>query len=347
MIYINGRFLTQSLTGVQRYAIEICKQLPKTINGQSLVLLIPKTDFLKFEALDHLSVIQFGFFKGNLWEQIDLPIFLKKRNASLLLNFGGIGPVFYKNKITYIHDLAFKHSPESYAFLFQKMYQFLIPKSAKNSKKILTVSEYVKKDIYATYSYKNVEVVYPAISSKFSTKGMEREKIILAVSSLSPRKNIKRVIEAFCKLETDYKLVFIGSAETTFSNFNIDDYKNKNSIIFTGYLKDNAIIDYYRRASVFIYASISEGFGIPPLEAQACGCPCLVANVTSLPEVYKDSVEYCDPYSVDDIKNKLEKLIHNQALRDSLIKKGLENTQRYSWKESAKKLLDIIIAETN
>jgi glycosyltransferase involved in cell wall biosynthesis len=342
MIVINARFLTQKTTGVQRYAIEICKCLPKSIKGEEIIFVAPKGELITREELNTLKIEQFGDFKGHLWEQINLVSFLKKNDNPILLNFGGIGPIYYKNKITYIHDLAFKYYPETFSYFFQKAYNLFVPISAKKSLKVITVSNYVKKDIENSFNIKDIEVVYCAQSNHFENLNLKREKIILAVSSLDPRKNFNRIINAYQQLDTDYKLYFVGAKSKSFSEINVNKESSNENIIFTGYLNDNDLIKLYNRASIFIYASLFEGFGMPPLEAQACGCPCLVSNKTSLPEVYLDSVEYCEPTSIESIKNKLELLINNKEKRDDLVKKGYKNIARFSWEMSAKKLISII-----
>ena len=122
-------------------------------------------------------------------------------------------------------------------------------------------------------------------------------------------------------------------------------FKN-NNIIFTGYINDQELIELYNKASIFIYASLFEGFGMPPLEAQACGCPCIVSDKTSLPEVYLDSVEYCEPKSIENIKNKLELLIENPNRREDLVRKGYKNIKRFNWELSSNKLASIIASQT-
>lgn len=342
MIVINSRFLTQKITGVQRYAIEICKKLPELIKNEKIVFVAPKQPLLNKTHLPNIEILQVGNFSGNLWEQIDLVLFLKKHKSPVLINFSGIGPTFYKNKILYIHDLSFKYFPEHFSYFFQKSYNFLIPISAKNSKKVITVSDYVKKDLETVLEIKNIQIIYPAISSKFKQLNLKREKIILCVSSIDPRKNIIRVIKAYQNLKTDYKLIFIGSKSNSFSTLKLKKEKLNTNITFTGYLDDNKLIEYYNRASIFVYASTFEGFGIPPLEAQACGCPCIISKTTSLPEVGLNSVEYCDPFSIDDIKNKIENLVNDEDLRSNLISKGFINVERFGWKTSAEKLTKII-----
>lgn len=345
MIVINARFLTQKTTGVERYAIEICKRISKNIGSHKVIFVAPKGKLNKIDGLNNIIIKQFGFFKGSIWEQIDLFLFLKKNKSPLLLNFSGIGPFNYKNKIIYLHDLAFKHHPENFSFLFQKIYNVLIPISIKKSKKIITVSKFVKQDIITNYGLTNIEVIYGSYSNKFKNLSLKREKIILAVSSLDPRKNFNRIIKAYQNLETDYKLVFVGSKSKIFSKIIINEGFDDKNIIFTGYLTDEDLVKIYNKASIFIYASIFEGFGIPPLEAQACGCPCIVSNVTSIPEVCNNSVIYCDPFSIEDISRKIQNLTTDFEKREELVKKGFENIKIYNWDTSAKKLTSIILKE--
>ena len=343
MIIINVRFLTQQLTGVQRFAFEICKRLPKKIGNKKVVFVVPDEEIInKFDDDKELVII--GRFKGQLWEQISLPAFLKKNNNPLLINFAGIAPVFYKHKIMVLHDLAFKHHKEWFNFYFRIAYNLFIPISIRNSKILVTVSEYVKEDIRKTYKLKKekIKVIYNAPSKKFINIESKRKKIILTVSSIDPRKNLKRIIEAFNSVESDYKLIIVGKKHKTFSNLGLREETLNDNIIFTGYLPDRELFKMYNNAEIFIYASLFEGFGIPPLEAQACGCACIVSNTTSLPEIYQNSVKYCDPYSVESIKNGMINLINDAEFRNQLSNKGLENVKLFTWEKSTKEFIKII-----
>ncbi|MCF7566777.1 glycosyltransferase family 4 protein [Sabulilitoribacter arenilitoris] len=343
MIVINARFLTQRMTGVQRYAFEVCSRLPKKIGNKKLIFIAPNETIIN-KLNNDIDIVFVGKFKGQLWEQISLPAFLKKNKNPMLINFVGIAPIFYKNKIMFLYDLAFKHHPEWFSYSFQKLYNFLIPVSLKNSKRIITDSNYVKQDIVKTYKIPNskINVIYAAPSNKFINKNLKREKFILTVSSIDPRKNLERVIKAFNKIESEYKLVIVGKKSKTFSNVELNEKIINDNIIFTGYLTDDELIDIYNKAELFIYASLFEGFGIPPLEAQACGCACIISNVTSLPEVYEDSVEYFDPRSTDSIKIKMEEMINNKDKMMKLRNLGVINLKRYNWGDSTSKLKSII-----
>jgi len=166
------------------------------------------------------------------------------------------------------------------------------------------------------------------------------------VGSLDPRKNFKGLIRAFLKANlNDLKLLIIGEKNKIFSSQEIEELKQNDRLVFAGYVPDEKLLDLYRGAEAFVFPSFFEGFGIPPLEAQSCMCPVLVSNVTSLPEVFGDSVLYCDPYDVDDIARKIRELVENRPLRERLIEKGLENAKRFSWEKSAqviyRKILDL------
>ena len=277
-IVINARFLTQRVTGVQRFAIEICKRLPQVIGDTKIVYIAPKGKLFISDLKFSSELIQLGKFKGQLWEQIDLPLYLKKNGNPLLINFVGIAPVFYRRKVMFLYDLAFKHHPEWFSFKFHTTYNTLVPLSLKNSLLVITDSNYVKEDISKTYNFKseNIHVLYAAPAENFINKNLTKEKFILTVSSIDPRKNLKRVIRAFSEIDTTYKLIIIGSKNKTFSNVQLNESHFKENIIFTGYLTDEKLIEFYNRAEIFIYASLFEGFGIPPLEAQSCGAVCIV-----------------------------------------------------------------------
>jgi glycosyltransferase involved in cell wall biosynthesis len=348
MICINSRFLTQKITGSQRFAIEISRQLKKLLPEAKFVS--PK-NIIHYDIAKELEVESFGRLTGYLWEQIELPLYLRKKGSPLLLNLVNTAPIFYENKITVIHDISWKHFPDAISKKFYLWYKFLIPKISKTSKFIFTVSNFSKKDISKglNVDINKFEIVYNAISEKFKFLNISREKIILSVASLQPYKNLEGLIKAFIFLKNknkflDYKLVLVGGYnKNVFAKTNLFELsKNRDDIVFTGYLSDEKLVEYYNKASLFVFPSFFEGFGIPPLEAMASGCPCVVSNVASLPEVCGDSAYYVNPYDIEDIARGIETVLSDEKLREDLIKKGFENIKRFSWEESAKKIVQIM-----
>lgn len=347
-IYINARFLTQKTTGVQRFAIEISKQLKLLLPG---VTFISPKNIIQKELADYFEVETCGNFTSHLWEQIELPIFLKKKKNPLLINLGNTAPLFYKNQLVSILDLSFIINPKWFSKSFSLFYSFVIPKIAKRSLRIITISENSKKDIVEIIGINEsrIDVLYCDVPSEFRANNhLKLPNIygdyILAVSSLDPRKNFGRLIEAFNKLNLPtIKLVIVGSVNKVFSDVNIKKLIQDNQLItFTGYVDQDELPSLYKNAKLFIYPSLYEGFGIPPLEAMICGCPTIVANVASLPEVCGDASYYVDPYKIDDISHGMKEVTSNEILRDELIAKGYKRVSHFNWESSGKQLVNII-----
>ena len=339
ILVVNSRFLTQNITGVQRFAIEIAKQL-KVLYPSGIQFISPK-NIIHIDLAEELDVKIIGNRTGHLWEQIDLPRYLKSIDSPLLLNLANTAPLFYKNKIITVYDLAFHHYPKWFSKKFVLAYNFLIPRICKNSKHIFTDSEYVRKDISKSYSIDSTKIttIYGSYSEIFKCNSNQKESLILAVGSIDPRKNLLALINIFKDIR-DVKLMIVGQENRVFSSLGIKDLPD--NIVFTGYVDDIELVNLYNKASLFVYPSFFEGFGIPPLEAQACGTPVVCSNTTSLPEVGKDSVIYCDPYDLKDIREKIELVLNDKDLQNQLREKGFENIKRFNWKRSANKMIKII-----
>jgi len=342
-IVINARFLTQKITGTQRYAVEVSKILSElNIN----TIFVSPNNVINEDIAYKLNFQKIGKFTGHLWEQFDLPFFLKKIGNPLLVNFVNTAPLFYKNQVVTIHDLAFLRHPEWFSKKFYLFYKFLIPKVAHSALKVITVSNFSKKEIISLLKIpeKKIEVVYGAVNKKFKPFYGEKENYILTVASLDPRKNFRNLILAFTKLKLrDYKLIIVGRKNRIFSNKELNFLITKiSNIEFTGYISEEELIKLYQKAKLFIYPSLYEGFGLPPLEAMACGCPVVVSNVASLPEVCGDAAYYVDPYDVENIAEGMYKVLTDKVLRESLIKKGLERVKQFSWEKTAREILKVI-----
>jgi len=343
-IIVNSRFLTQRITGTQRFAVEISLKLKKLIPNIEFVC--PKTILYK-DIAQKLHVKTIGVNKGHLWEQLDLLVHLRRNSNSLLVNLVNTAPFLYKNQIVTIHDLAFLRHPSWFLKKFYLLYKFLIPKIVKKARKIITVSYFSKKEITNLLNVpsEKIEVVYCGISEQFIFNPLiKKENYILTVSSLDPRKNLKNLILAFKKLKLkNYKLLIVGSKNKVFSNHAIEQLiKETPNIEFTGYVSDEELVNLYQRAKLFVYPSLYEGFGLPPLEAMACGTPVVVSNVASLPEVCGDAAYYVNPYEVNDISRGIETVLKDEHLQKELIQRGLERTKLFNWEKSAKKVKKII-----
>lgn len=346
MYVINARFLTQNITGVQRFAIQISYELKKKL-GSSVEYVSPK-GIIHTSIANELEVKKIGSLKGYLWEQYDLPRYLKKKGSPLLINLCNTAPLLYRNKVVTIHDVAFEVFPEMFSFGFRNFYKFLVPKLYKTSKTVFTVSEFSKKEIIKYYGTINndIHVIYNGISEAFKKNELaEKAKFILAVSSLNKRKNFKNLLLAYNELSTELglKLYLIGDMNKIFKdNGLIDIIEENENIKFLGRVSDEKLSELYSTAEFFVFPSIYEGFGIPPLEAQSCGCPVIASNATSLPEVCGESVLYFNPYDVKDIIRVMLNVNSSNQVRDELVNKGFDNIKRFSWEKSAEKIKNII-----
>lgn len=342
MIVVNARFLTQPITGVQRYGIEISLQLKKL--DPNIVFVSPK-NIIHHDIAKSLSAIPLGTLKGHAWEQVDLPLFLKKNNNPLLVNLANTAPIRYKNKVSTIHDIAFEKFPQNFSWKFRKFYSFLVPKIIKSSRKIFTVSEFSKKELCLLYKIDTSKIqVIPNATSTIFTRipNIEpQEKYILAVSSLTYQKNFTGLIDAFNLLsDKSHRLLLVGSINRNFAPKDlIKKIDSNDRIKFTGRVSDAELVSLYSNATAFIHPSFYEGFGIPPLEAQACGCPVICSNAASLPEVCNDAALYFDPYNAQDMASKIDTLLTDQKTSEKLVQLGYQNIKRYSWENSATTLL--------
>jgi glycosyltransferase involved in cell wall biosynthesis len=251
----------------------------------------------------------------------------------------------YSNQIATHHDVNYVRHPESYTRTFRLLYRTMTPIMLARIKSLLTVSAFSKGEIAQVYKYpeKNIFVVPNAVSGDFHPGSQETNKqdYLLAVSSPSAHKNFSRMIEAFLMLRghEDLQLRIVGGASGVFNDDNLQRLASRDSRIqFLGRLSDSELIAQYQGATAFVFPSLYEGFGIPPLEAQACGCPVLAANAASIPEVLQASALYFDPLDVSHMSAAMERILTDIPLRQSLRRRGLINVARFSWEESARQV---------
>lgn len=355
LIYINGRFLNQFITGVQRYAIELVKALDDMLeNGTldkarvSFVILTPKQVNHEIN-LRNISLQKVGRLRGHLWEQIELPIYSRKYP---LLNFCNIGPIFKGNQIVTIHDASVFSHPHGYSYVFRMWYRFLLPILGRNSRGILTNSEFSKFELIKYCDIPSEKIIsthlgvdgfakLKADDAILSKHGLNETSYIFAVSSMNPNKNFAALIKAIGLLgNIGFKVVIAGGTNPrVFGECNL---QLPDSVVQVGYVSDAELQALYKHATCFVFPSLYEGFGLPPLEAMAAGCPVIASNAGSLPEVCDDAVVYCDPYSPRDIAQKIKYLMDDAILRDKLRIKGLKQAQQFTWKKCARETAAVI-----
>jgi len=289
------------------------------------------------------------------WMQFAVKPFLNRVKPDLFLSPDGFLALGATCKqLPVMHDINFHHYPLDLPFWVRKYYNRFFPKFAKAASRIATVSEFSKNDLSKTYGIDlaKIDVVYNGINEYFAPLDEPAKKVALEkytggkdyflfVGSLSPRKNIVRLIKAFSlfKKETgsDMKLVLAGAifwGEREMLSL-MKELNLASEIVFTGRVPDEALREITASAFAFTYVPYFEGFGIPLIEAMQCGVPIIAANTSSLPEVAGEAAVYADPFNESDIKNAMVKVYSDKNLRDELVKKGHEQKAKFSWDRTA------------
>lgn len=348
-IYINGRFLTQRITGVQRYALEITRALDslisddKNLQKHEYIVIAPKKVLYSIK-LNNIQVVQKGILKGHLWEQLELPIY---SHDGFLMNFCNCAPLIKRNQTVTIHDAAVSAMPNSFSWVFRTWYKLMFMWLGRSLEHIFTVSEFSKKELHKYYDIplSKIHVTYNGIDhikrlkadeSIIDREDLKGKKYVLAVSSMNPSKNFPLVLDV-ARLMPDVEFIIAGGSNAkVFKSAGLDVPQNARLI---GYVSDEELMALYRYASVFVYPSLYEGFGIPPLEAMMCGCPVVVSDIEVFHEVYGDSVEYCGCHNISQWVEVLTKIVNKKN-----VSPYLNNYQccKYIWKEQAQSLLENI-----
>ena len=349
MFVVNGRYLTQKASGVHRYAFEICNQLYEM--GIDFHVAIPQgiqADYkFKFKTVKCGSIQN-----GHIWEQVSLPRYLKSIGSPLLISLTSCGPLFYKNQIMTIHDVSHERRPEWFSKGYYRFYHFMMPRIGKKAHAVLTVSQFSKQEIIETLGIdaNKIHVVHsnvpfhdtPSTEELLNFKrSIESEKYILAVSNMDPRKNFAQLIRAFNNIEDkSVKLYIIGMRQKAFNSPDLQELVS-DRVHLPGFVDDEQLKQMYQNAILSVYPSLYEGFGLPPLESMTFGCPTIVSDIPALREVTQDAGLYVDPYNVDDITEKINLLLKDENLQQSLRIKGLQQIKKYSWEKSAKQVLEL------
>ncbi|MEX2145167.1 MAG: glycosyltransferase family 1 protein [Candidatus Spechtbacterales bacterium] len=266
-------------------------------------------------------------------------------------------------KVTTFHDISFEYFKDFFDVRRRLWHKYISPKKqALSSQKIITVSESTKNDLENSYSVpqNKISVVYSGINTELMDAGNLdwhsvknkygiADKYILSLGTVEPRKNITGLVEAFHVLTQDPKfkdlqLVVAGSFGWSYRKIIAEAraHYGYSNIYFIGPVADNEKAVLYKNALLFVYPSLYEGFGFPPLEAMYAGTPVIVSGITSLPEVVGDAGVLVNPYSPADIASGMKEVLEDDALREIYISRGKKRVQKFSWDDTAKKTLKIL-----
>lgn len=258
-----------------------------------------------------------------------------------------------------VHDLIFKLFPEHHKSLNHIFLNNAMPVFVRRADAIITISEASKRDLMEHYSVpaEKITVIYEAAAPNFSaptSADIQRvrahyqlpEQFLLVVGTIEPRKNYSRLLEALMRLREQYhdlKLVVVGSKGWLFEDFfrRIEELKAREHVIFPGYVPDDDLPAVYGAATLAVMASIYEGFGLPVLEAMACGTPVVSSNTASLPELGGDVARYFNPLDVDEMTATIDEVLGNESLRQRMAQRSPAHAAQFSWDRAARETLAV------
>lgn len=355
-IIINGRFLTQGITGVQRYARELLTAFDILLEERSdldVRLLTPPMNAADIPVLRNIRHRMVGQRQGHAWEQIDLPRHVKD---AVLFCPGNTAPILSllgtRRVVVTVHDLSYRYFPEAYSRSFRLLYNGLIPLILRRARRIITVSSSEKQAIVKHYPFSEGRLI--AIQNGGLPTGMEQQvsqpsvdPTILYVGSLSKRKNFPGMLAAAVHLarKRGVHFVFIGSVPQGLMDTLLAIPEDlRGYISFEGQVNDwGQLLGAYRSAHGFLFPSFYEASPLPPVEAMGCGCPVIAGDIPSLRERCGNAALYCDPTDADDIVKSIEMLLDDPELHNILQTSGYAQASRYSWLYCAEETLKVLL----
>jgi glycosyltransferase involved in cell wall biosynthesis len=355
-VYINGRFLSQRLTGVQRFAYEMVKAIDHQLMSEELhqdstkwfIIAPPQAE--RGIRLRRIQVRHAGVGKGHLWDQTILPLVTRD---GLLVNLANTGPLLHSKSITIIHDAAVFRTPSNYSRSYRNLHRALGYGLSRRSH-LGTVSEFSRSELAEVFRMdpasifvvpnggEHIAALTPdeAIITRL---GLTPNKYFLFVGSPSPNKNLESALKAFSNLnQISFKFAVVGSAKH--GVFRSSDSEMPPGVVLCGPATDSEIAALYRNASALVFPSIYEGFGIPPLEAMEHGCAVLASDIPPVREVCGDAAIYFSPLDIASIASTYQCVIDGISEVQLAAERGRERCKQFSWAASAQRLIKAVEA---
>jgi glycosyltransferase involved in cell wall biosynthesis len=364
-IAIDAHSIGTQLAGNETYAVNLIESLAAIDPVNSYTLYVTKR-----EALDrfrgrwpNFSVVRTLPHSPIVRIPVTLGAVLRRNPVDVLHVQFTSPPMAPCPVVVSIHDLSFEHLPETFKRRSRMQMRLTVRRSARKAARILTLSESVRSDIIETYAIapELVTTIPLAAADHFTPVTDEKElqrvrhtyaitgDYILSVGSIQPRKNLKRLVDAYVRLRAERQgvklptLVLVGKRAWLYGETlrAIEQSGVGDKIVLTDYVSETDLPALYSGAICFVYPSYFEGFGLPPLEAMKCGTPVIVGNRTSLPEVVGDAALLVDPFDEAEIAAALGRVIDNPDLREKLRVKGLKRAGKFSWQDTARRTLTV------
>lgn len=318
-VVVNGRFLARRITGVERYGREVLRFI---------------------EDGSRIESTQKQGWKGHAWEQLILPGRLG--SASVLWSPANTGPLLVHNQALSIHDLGPLEHPEWFRASFARWYRLFLPILVKRVRKVFVPSEYVKGRVSQRFRVADVTVTPNGVDhSIFCPDAVQTTfelpaRYILFAGTLEPRKNLDGLLHAWAKIKAQFKdtwLIIVGVRGSVFKAVGFP--RTMQRVRFLGYTDDRNLAGLYAQATLFVLPSFDEGFGLPALEAMACGAPVLVSDGGALPEVVGQAGMTFPLTDRNGLVEAMSECLDNDSTRFLLREKGLQRASQFSWRRTA------------
>jgi glycosyltransferase involved in cell wall biosynthesis len=359
--------LDRAPTGIGRYAVELLKALGKITDGPEMVVLASERDDVhdlsttfEYHRISGCHLLPSLMTLGN----IRLSELAFRHTLDAIHDPNGIAPFVALQKrvrsIVTVHDAFAYVYPHAHNWLDNWRYRWHLPYVGRRADAIVTDSQCSRKDLiaYLGLDSSKVEVIWAGIDKHFKpvtdevllgtvTARYEIEPpFLLYLGALNARKNVARLLEAFSRVRSRHpKMSLVIGGKRQWGSDEIDRalrcLELDGKVHFTGYVDDSDLPALYSAAEAFVFPSLYEGFGFPPLEAMACGTPVVTSNVSSLPEVVGDAAIQVDPYDVSALSQAIDRVLSDQQLRKSLRMRGIERSKLFTWKEAARQTIQL------
>jgi glycosyltransferase involved in cell wall biosynthesis len=369
IIAVNTRFLLNDyLEGYGYFLYESFSRITKAHPEHEFIFIFDRPYDEKFVFAKNVKAVVTGPATRHpllwkLWYDVKVPAVLKKYKADVFVSCDGFCSLTTKvPQCLLVHDLSFLHYPsfiQKTHFIFYKHYT---PKFLNKAKRIVTVSEFSKKDILSQYKIEpgKIDVVPNAAKEIFNPladieRGAVKNKLtngkeyFVYVGAIHPRKNLTNLLKAFSifkkRQTSNWKLVLAGRLAWKYKHFleSLKTYKYHEDVVLTGYLEEEELVKVIGSAYALLYPSLWEGFGVPVLEAMRCHVPVITSENSAMQELARDAALYASPTDHNDIAEKMMLLYKDENLRSQLIQKGKIISDQYNWDKSAELLWDSIM----
>ena len=380
-IAIDARFFGPKQKGLGRYLQKMVEHLQKVDLSNQYVIFLRRVNWDEYQPSNpNFKKVLADYRWYTFKEQLMMPIKIWRAEVDLV-HFPHFNvPLFCSRPfVVTIHDLVLKKFPTRRAstlgpacyWLKNLAYRLVIWLAIKRTKKIIAVSNYTKKEILRYFGVRpdKIEVIYegaPEVSKNNFINWTPKELFLrtssrqewgenwqgqlfkrpylLYVGNAYPHKNLERLISAFQRLtreeKIDLELVLVGQLDYFYQRLQ-KRFNHLPGLVFTDFVSDGELALLYQRASLYVFPSLGEGFGLPPLEAMAYGLPVISSRAACLPEILGQAAVYFDPVDVKDITEKIKQVFKNKALRDELVRRGLARIKGYNWSEMARQISNV------